>query len=190
MGILELLIIAIGVSMDAFAVSVCKGLACKAKSKKTALLCGAWFGLFQMLMPLVGYLIGSVFASYIEDFDHWIAFVLLLFIGGKMIKDAFSKELPLEECDEKSDDLSASKMVILAIATSIDALAIGVTFAMVETNMFIAIPAIGICTFALYFLGAIIGKKFGEKHRKKATFFGGLILVLMGIKILIEHLFF
>ena len=190
MGILELLIIAIGVSMDAFAVSVCKGLACHEKPRKTALLCGVWFGVFQMLMPLVGYLIGSVFANYIEDFDHWIAFILLLFIGGKMIKDAFAKELPDEECDEKSNDLSPTKMLVLAIATSIDALAIGVTFAMINTNMFIAIPAIGICTFTFSFIGAIIGKKFGEKHRKKATLFGGLILIAMGIKILIEHLFF
>lgn len=186
--ILGIILIAIGVSMDACAVSICKGLACHEKAKKTALLCGLWFGVFQMLMPLVGYLIGSVFASYIEDFDHWIAFILLVFIGGKMIKDAFSKE----EADEEDDphDLSASKMLVLAIATSIDALAVGVSFAMINTNMFIAIPTIGFCTFLFSFVGALAGKKIGEKHHKKATFAGGLILVLMAIKILVEHLFF
>lgn len=188
MGIIEILIIAVAVSMDAFAVSVCKGLSCREKPRTTAILCGIWFGLFQMIMPLIGYLIGSVFATYIKDFDHWIAFILLGFIGGKMIKDAFSRD-EIDE-DECPNDLSLSKMLVLAIATSIDALAIGVTFAMVKTNMFIAIPSIGICTFSLSFLGAFIGSRFGEKHRKKATFVGGLIICLMAIKILIEHLFF
>ena len=193
MGILELIIIAVGVSMDAFAVSVCKGLSCPEKTRKTALLCGIWFGLFQMIMPLIGYLIGSVFAGMIERFDHWIAFVLLLFIGGKMIIEALSKKgLPLEADDNEEDknDLSISKMLLLAIATSIDALAVGVTFAMVETNIFIAISLIGIFTFSLSFIGALIGKHFGEKHRKVATFIGGLVIVLIGVKILIEHLFF
>ena len=150
MGILELLIIAVGVSMDAFAVSVCKGLSCPCKTRKTALLCGIWFGLFQMIMPLIGYLIGSVFAGMIERFDHWIAFALLLFIGGKMLIEALSKkELPLEADDNEEDknDLSISKMLLLAIATSIDALAVGVTFAMVETNIVLAISLIGIFTF-------------------------------------------
>ena len=186
--ILEIILIAIGVSMDACAVSICKGLACHEKAKKTALLCGIWFGVFQMIMPLIGYLIGSVFASYIESFDHWIAFILLVFIGGKMLKDAFSKELPDE--DEDPNDLSPTKMLVLAIATSIDALAVGVSFAMINTNMFIAIPAIGICTFLFSFVGALAGKKVGEKHNKKATFIGGLILIIMGIKILVEHMFF
>lgn len=187
---LEIIIIALGVSMDAFAVSVCKGLSCPEKTKKTALLCGIWFSLFQMIMPLVGYLIGSVFSNYIESFDHWIAFALLLFIGGKMIIEAFSKkDNSLENEDEDKNDLSISKMLILAIATSIDALAVGVTFAMVDTNIFVAIPTIGICTFALSFIGAIAGKKIGEKHRKVATFIGGLVIVLIGVKILIEHLF-
>lgn len=193
MSIFELFIIAIGVSMDAFAISVCKGLSCDKKPRKTALLCGIWFGLFQMLMPLIGFLIGSVFASYIEQFDHWIAFILLLFIGGKMIIEALSKkELPLEadEIQNKKNDLSFSKMLLLAIATSIDALAVGVTFAMVKTNIFVAISLIGFFTFTLSFVGAIVGKHFGEKHRKIATFLGGLVIVLMGAKILIEHLFF
>ena len=193
MGIIELIIIAVGVSMDAFAVSVCKGLSCPCKTRKTALLCGIWFGLFQMIMPLIGYLIGSVFAGMIERFDHWIAFVLLLFIGGKMIIEALSKkELPLEADDNEEDknDLSISKMLLLAIATSIDALAVGVTFAMVETNIFAAISLIGIFTFTLSFVGALIGKRCGEKHRKIATFLGGLVIVLIGAKILIEHLFF
>lgn len=188
MHILEILLIAIGVSMDAFAVSICKGLACKEKPAKTAILCGVWFGIFQMIMPLIGYLIGSVFASYIESFDHWIAFVLLAFVGGKMLKDAIAKEVPDE--DDDVHDLSFTKMLILAIATSIDALAIGVTFAMVDINMFIAIPTIGIFTFTLSAIGSLIGRKFGEKHRKKATIAGGIILILIGLKILIEHLFF
>lgn len=186
--ILEILFIAIGVSMDACAVSVCKGLSCHEKTKKTALVCGLWFSIFQMLMPLIGYLIGSVFALYIEEFDHWIAFILLVFIGGKMLKDVFSKQQP--DDDDSLHDLSPSKMFVLAIATSIDALAIGVTFAMIETNMFIAIPVIGFFTFLLSFVGALAGKKIGEKHSKKATFVGGMILILMGIKILIEHMFF
>ncbi len=191
MGIIELLIIAVGVSMDAFAVSVCKGLSCPEKPKKTALLCGIWFGLFQMIMPIIGYLIGSVFESMIERFDHWIAFILLLFIGGKMLLEALSKkDLPLENDEEDKNDLSISKMLLLAIATSIDALAVGVTFAMVETNIFVAISLIGIFTFTLSFVGALIGKHFGEKHRKIATFLGGLVIVLIGVKILIEHLFF
>jgi putative Mn2+ efflux pump MntP len=193
MGLIELIIIAVGVSMDAFAVSVCKGLSCPCKTRKTALLCGIWFGLFQMIMPLIGYLIGSVFAGMIERFDHWIAFALLLFIGGKMIIEALSKEkLPLEadENEEDKNDLSISKMLLLAIATSIDALAVGVTFAMVETNIVVALSLIGICTFSLSFIGALIGKHFGEKHRKVANFIGGLVLVLIGAKILIEHLFF
>ena len=193
MGLIELIIIAVGVSMDAFAVSVCKGLSCPGKTKKTALLCGIWFGLFQMIMPLIGYLIGSVFAGMIERFDHWIAFVLLIFIGGKMIVEALSKEkLPLEadENEEDKNDLSISKMLLLAIATSIDALAVGITFAMVKTNIVVALSLIGICTFTLSFIGALIGKHFGEKHRKVANFIGGLVLVLIGVKILIEHLFF
>lgn len=193
MGLIELIIIAVGVSMDAFAVSVCKGLSCPCKTRKTALLCGIWFSLFQMIMPLIGYLIGSVFAGMIERFDHWIAFVLLLFIGGKMIIESLSKEkLPLEadESEEDKNDLSISKMLLLAIATSIDALAVGVTFAMVETNIVVALSLIGICTFSLSFIGALIGKHFGEKHRKIANFLGGLVLVLIGAKILIEHLFF
>ena len=193
MGLIELIIIAVGVSMDAFAVSVCKGLSCPCKTRKTALLCGIWFSLFQMIMPLIGYLIGSVFAGMIERFDHWIAFVLLLFIGGKMIIESLSKEkLPLEadESEEDKNDLSISKMLLLAIATSIDALAVGVTFAMVETNIVLAISLIGIFTFSLSFIGALIGKHFGEKHRKIANFLGGLVIVLIGAKILIEHLFF
>lgn len=188
MEIIQILLIAIGVSMDAFAVSVCKGLACKDKPLKTALLCGIWFGLFQMIMPLIGYLIGSVFATYIEAYDHWIAFVLLAFIGGKMLKDAFSEN----EDDEEtcSNDLSFTKMLVMAIATSIDALAIGVTFAMIKTNLLVSISTIGICTFSFSFIGALIGKIFGEKHQKVATIIGGLILILMGIKIIVEHMFF
>ncbi len=185
MGIIELLFVAVGVSMDAFAVAICKGLASEGNHKKTALLCGLWFGIFQMIMPIIGYLLASLFANYIEAFDHWVAFILLVLLGANMIKEAFSKET-----EKQKNDLSFKKMFALAIATSIDALAIGITFAVLDTNMFLAIPLIGAFTFTLSFTGTIIGKKFGEKYKSKATFIGGLILILMGIKILIEHLFF
>ena len=188
MEVLQIILIAIGVSMDAFAVSICKGLACHDKPKKTALLCGIWFGLFQMIMPIIGFLVGSLFADFIESFDHWIAFILLAFLGGKMLKDVFSKEN--KDKNDNLNDLSFSKMLILAIATSIDALAVGLTFAMINTNIYLAIPIIGICTFMLSAIGALIGKKCGEKHKKIATIIGGIILILLGIKILIEHLFF
>lgn len=185
MGIIEIILLAIGVSMDAFAVSICKGLSSKGTLKKTAFACGIWFGLFQMLMPLAGFLLASLFAKHIEAFDHWIAFVLLSILGANMIKEAFSKEP-----ENMKNDLSFLKMLVLAIATSIDALAVGITFALIKTNLYIAIPTIGACTFTFSFVGAILGSKFGEKSKKRATFAGGLILIFLGIKILIEHLFF
>lgn len=181
----EIILIAIGVSMDAFAVSICKGLACKDKKLKTASLCGVWFGLFQVIMPIIGYYLGKLFAGLIEKYDHWIAFVLLAIIGANMIKEAFSKE---EE--NNSSDTSFLKMLVLAIATSIDALAIGVTFALLNVNIWLCVLIIGLTTFAFSFVGVIIGQKFGEKHKNKAVFVGGLILILLGIKILIEYLFF
>lgn len=181
----EIILIAIGVSMDAFAVSICKGLASKGKKIKTASLCGVWFGLFQVIMPIIGFFLGRIFAGLIEKYDHWIAFALLLIIGINMIKEAFSK-------DEENDmvDTSFLKMLILALATSIDALAIGVTFAVLNVNIWICVTIIGITTFSFSFVGVIIGQKFGEKHKNKAVLAGGIILVLLGIKILIEHLFF
>ena len=185
MDIWEIILIAIGVSMDAFAVSVCKGLATKGKTIKTSMVCGIWFGLFQAIMPVLGFYLGILFAGFIENIDHWIAFVLLGIIGANMIKEVFSKK---EE--EVSNDLSFGKMFVLAIATSIDALAIGITFALLKVNLWMCVAIIGCTTFAFSFAGALIGHKFGEKHKNKAEFVGGLILILLGIKILIKHLFF
>lgn len=185
MKIWEIILIALGVSMDAFAVSICKGLSCKDKPLKTGLVCGSWFGAFQFLMPVIGFFVGSLFAGFIESFDHWIAFALLSIIGANMIKEAFSKE------EEKvSNELSFLKMFVFAIATSIDALAVGVTFALLKVNIWVCAGIIGICTFSFSFIGAFIGRKFGEKFKSKAELLGGIILIVLGIKILIEHLFF
>ena len=185
MKVWEIILIGIGLSMDAFAVSICKGLAAKDKPLKTAAVCGTWFGLFQAIMPVIGYYLGVLLAGLIESIDHWIAFGLLAIIGANMIKEAFSKK---EE--DVSNDLSFFKMLVLALATSVDALAIGITFAMLNVNIWISILIIGLCTFIFSFCGAFIGNKFGEKHKNKAEFVGGLILILLGSKILIEHLFF
>ncbi len=185
MKIWEIILIAIGVSMDAFAVSICKGLASKDKPLKTASTCGVWFGAFQFLMPVIGFFIASIFAGFIESFDHWIAFVLLSIIGGNMLKEAFSKEQ-----EEVSNELSFLKMFLFAIATSIDALAVGVTFALLKVNIWVCAGIIGAFTFVFSFVGAIIGRKVGEKFKNKAEIFGGIILILLGLKILIEHLFF
>ena len=184
MRIYELILIALGVAMDAFAVSVCKGITSQ-KKLKTALICSIWFSVFQILMPLIGYFVGYAFAGYIEAFDHWIVFALLVLLGLNMIKEAFSKD---EE--EMKNDTSFKIMLPLALATSIDALAIGVTFAIVKTNILLALSIIGIITFAMCLIGGLIGQKLGEKHKKIATIFGGIILILLAIKILIEHLFF
>lgn len=185
MTIWEIILIAVGVSMDAFAVAVCKGIESKEKTLKTAILCGSWFGFFQFLMPVIGFFIGSLFVSLIESFDHWLAFGLLAIIGSNMIKEAFSKE------DEiVSNEMCFKKMLILAIATSIDALAVGITFALLKVNIWICVGVIGCCTFLFSFVGAFIGKKFGERFKRKAEIAGGIILILLGIKILIEHLFF
>lgn len=184
MKFVELFLIAIGVAGDAFAVSICKGITSQ-KKLKTALICGAWFAIFQVLMPLIGYFIGTLFAEYIEKFDHWIVFGLLLILGAKMLKDAFSKKEETVKCDT-----SFMAMLPLAIATSIDALAVGVTFALTKANIVLALCLIGIVTFTLCFIGGMIGQKFGEKHKKSATILGGIILIALGIKILIEHLFF
>ncbi|MCI5620247.1 MAG: manganese efflux pump MntP family protein [Lachnospiraceae bacterium] len=184
MGIWELLILAIGLSMDAFAVSICKGLAMKKCTFRKAAVCGIWFGGFQALMPLIGYLVGSQFKNYITSFDHWIAFVLLCIIGGNMIKESFSKE---EEMPDES--LGIKTMFLMAVATSIDALAAGVTFAFLpDTNIIAAVLFIGFITFFLSTLGVEIGHVFGAKYKNKAEFAGGLILVLLGVKILLEHL--
>ena len=182
---LDLLLIAIGLSMDAFAVAVCKGLAVTKVSPKHMLLAGLWFGGFQALMPLIGYFLGNAFSSYITGFDHWIAFVLLAFIGGKMIKEALDKE----EASENDCSFSFSTMLVMAIATSIDALAVGITFALLpDYNIWLAVSAIGVITFIFSVLGVKIGNIFGAKYKSRAELTGGVILVFMGLKILLEHL--
>ena len=171
--------------MDAFAVAICKGLAMQKITIKKALIVGIWFGGFQGLMPAVGYLLGTQFESYITNIDHWIAFVLLFIIGGNMIKEALSKE---EE--EASESLAFKEMLVLALATSIDALAIGVTFAFLKVQIVPAVLFIGCITFVLSSIGVKIGNIFGSRYKAKAEFAGGIILILMGCKILLEHLGF
>lgn len=184
MGLLSLLILAVGLSMDAFAVSVCKGLSIRGSSRKASVLCGAWFGGFQALMPLIGFFLGSLFAEAIESFDHWIAFGLLVLIGANMIREALSQE------EEETDaDLSVKTMFLMAVATSIDALAVGISLAMAgDVNIFAAVALIGITTFVLSAIGVKVGNVFGSRYEKKAEFAGGVILILLGVKILLEHL--
>lgn len=184
MGIFELFVLAVGLSMDAFAVSVCKGLSLGKITKKHMCLAGAWFGGFQALMPLIGYFAGRFFADYITKYDHWIAFILLAIIGGSMIKEAFGEE---EEMDNSMD---AKSMFILAVATSIDALAVGVTFAFLKVAIIPAVTFIGVITFVCSAAGIKIGSIFGARYKAKAEIAGGVILVLIGLKILIEGLFF
>ena len=180
MSILDLFILAVGLSMDAFAVSVCKGLSLGKIKPKHMCIAGAWFGGFQALMPLIGYFLGSFFAEMIEKYDHWVAFVLLATIGGNMIKESFDK-------DEKVDfSMDVKSMLLLAIATSIDALAVGVTFAFLQVQIVPAVSFIGVITFIFSALGVKIGSLFGTKYKSKAELFGGIVLVLIGIKILLE----
>ena len=169
--------------MDAFAVAICKGLAMKKLSWKKALIIGLWFGGFQALMPTAGYLLGTRFESYVTAIDHWIAFVLLALIGANMVKESFSKE------EESSNDAVDFKtMFLLAIATSIDALAVGVTYAFLQVRIVPAVSFIGVITFTLSIVGVKIGNVFGLKYKSKAELTGGIILIVMGIKILLEHL--
>lgn len=184
MGILELLILAIGLSMDAFAVSVCKGLAMKKLEFKNMAIVGLWFGGFQALMPTIGYFLGVQFKNQITAIDHWIAFVLLGIIGVNMIKEACSKD----DEEEVKANLDVKTMFMLAIATSIDALAVGITFAFLSVNLVHAVTFIGITTFILSAVGVGIGNIFGTKYKAKAEIAGGIILILLGIKILLEHL--
>ena len=182
MTLAELLIIAVGVSMDAFAVSICKGLSAPDLRPRTALTAGLWFGGFQALMPVVGYYIGISFADFVTSVDHWIAFVLLGIIGGNMIKESFEKG------EEKvKPDFSVKTMFPLAVATSIDALAIGVSFAFLGVNIWSAIALIGVTTGLFSAAGVYIGKFFGMRYKSKAEFAGGFILIAMGLKILLEH---
>ena len=189
MGIGELFLLAVGLSMDAFAVSVCKGLAMKKATLKAEATCGLWFGGFQMLMPVTGFFLGSLFAEAIEAFDHWVAFGLLVIIGINMLKEALEKEDESGDDPEKDADLSVKTMVLMAVATSIDALAVGISLAMVgSVNIWLAAAFIGICTCLLSALGVKIGNVFGSRYEKKAELAGGVILILLGVKILLEHL--
>ena len=183
MGALEILLIGIGLAMDAFAVSICKGLSMKSMSWKKAIIVGLYFGVFQALMPVIGFFLGATFEGVVTQVDHWIAFGLLTFIGINMLKEALGKD---EENHDDSVDFKTMSM--LAIATSIDALAVGITFAFLKVNMILASSMIGIVTFAICVIGVKIGNKFGDKYERKAETVGGLILILMGIKILLEHL--
>ena len=183
MGIIELILLSIGLGMDAFAVSVCKGISMKKMNWKKACIIGLYFGGFQAIMPVIGYFFGSSFESIITNIDHWIAFILLAIIGAKMIQEAFQKE---EE--EYNEDISVKTMIVLSIATSIDALAVGITFAFLKVNLLLAITLIGTITFILSVIGTKIGNRFGDKYKSKAELAGGIILIIIGLKILLEHL--
>ena len=184
MSILELFLIAAGLSMDAFAVSVCKGLSVQRLKPRHYLLTGAWFGGFQALMPSIGFLLGSAFEEYIVSFDHWVAFVLLVLIGGNMVKESFDRG---EECHDDSFD--PRTMFLLAVATSIDALAVGVTFALLpDVHIAAAVSLIGATTFLLSAAGLRVGNVFGLRYKARAELAGGVILILIGLKILLEHL--
>ena len=184
MGIIELILLSVGLAMDAFAVSISKGLSVRELKPKHGLIAGAYFGGFQALMPLIGWLLGRQFEELIKSVDHWIAFGLLVLIGANMIRESFGGE------DEQNASFSFKAMLPLAIATSIDALAVGVTFAFLEVNIVLAITLIGVITFAISAAGVKIGNVFGTRFKSKAEFAGGVILILLGIKILVEHLFF
>lgn len=185
MSLLELFLIAVGLSMDAFAVAVCKGLATQKLARKHYLLIGLWFGGFQAVMPTIGYFLGSTFEKYIDSVDHWVAFALLLLIGGNMLREGLSKE----EGEEGDSSFAFRTMLVLAIATSIDALAVGITFALLpDVNIAAAVAFIGAVTFLLSALGLKIGNVFGAKYKSRAEIAGGIILILIGTKILLEHL--
>ena len=184
MSFFELFLIAIGLSMDAFSVSICKGLTTKRFSWRRALVCGLWFGFFQALMPVIGYFLGAQFQEMIEAYDHWIAFGLLFLIGANMIREAFSKE----EGASQNSSLGFRTMFLLAIATSIDALAVGISFACIQVELWSSVAVIGLTTFVFSVLGVKIGNVFGSKYEKSAGVIGGIILILIGLKILLEHL--
>ena len=185
MGFLELFILAIGLSMDAFAVSICKGLSMKKAGLKEGSICGIWFGGFQALMPLIGFFLGALFADAIKKFDHWVAFGLLVIIGINMLKEVFEK---CDCCEGQDADLSVKTMFVMAIATSIDALAVGISLAMAgNVDIWAAVALIGIVTYVMCTAGVKIGNIFGSRYEKKAQFAGGFILILLGTKILLEH---
>lgn len=186
--VIELFLLGVGLSMDAFAVSVCKGLGMKKLNKKQALIIGLYFGGFQALMPFVGWLLGSQFQKYITSIDHWIAFILLGFIGGKMMIEAVREWNEEEVVDVMDAPIDHKNMLVLAVATSIDALTVGITFAFLGTPIVEAITIIGITTMVISIAGVVVGNFFGSRYKSKAEFIGGLILVLLGLKILLGHL--
>lgn len=183
MDLLTLLTLAVGLAMDAFAVFICKGLAMREKVLKKGIIVGLWFGGFQALMPTIGFFLGTQFKDQITSIDHWIAFVLLGLIGINMVKEALSND------EEQADDsIAVKEMFMLAVATSIDALAVGITFAFLNVHIVSAASMIGVCTFLISFVGVKIGNIFGTKYKSKAELAGGIILILLGFKILFEHL--
>ena len=186
MGLFEIFMIGVGLSMDAFAASICKGLNMRRLNIKNMLIIGLFFGGFQALMPAVGWILGKQFESYITSVDHWVAFALLVFIGGKMIYDVF-EDKGEDDYGEKTDRVDVKEIFTLAIATSIDALAVGISFAFLQVDIVKAASVIGITTFLLSAAGVAVGNIFGAKYEKKATLAGGIILVLIGLKILLEH---
>lgn len=183
MGFFEIILIGLGLGMDSFAVSICKGLAMKKMNWNKAFVIGIYFGFFQAIMPIIGYFLGTKFQNVIILFDHWIVFILLCSIGINMLKDAWKKEET-----NFDDNIDAKTMIVLALATSIDALAIGITFAFLQVNIIIAVVVIGVIAFSLSIIGVVLGNLFGNKYEKYAEIFGGAILILIGCKILIEHL--
>lgn len=184
MSVLEILILAVGLSMDAFAVSICKGLAVKRIDMGKAGIVGLWFGGFQALMPMIGYFLGSSFSNAIQSVDHWVAFILLSLIGANMIREALSRD---EDAGRDSGSLSFKTMLMLAVATSIDALAAGITFAFLDVNIVGAVSIIGCTTCIISMAGAKVGSVFGTKYKSKAELTGGVMLILLGLKILLEH---
>lgn len=189
MGFIELLLVGVGLSMDAFAVSICKGLCMKRMNMRQAVVIALFFGGFQALMPLVGWALGTQFEQFITPVDHWIAFVLLAIIGGKMLWDSFHGDDEDLSCPSDGK-LDIRELIMLAIATSIDALAVGITFAFLSVDIVPAVALIGITTFALSFVGVAVGHRFGTRYEKAATITGGIVLILIGLKILLEHLGF
>lgn len=188
MGFVEIFLIGVGLSMDAFAVSVCKGLGMHRVNYAHALVIALFFGVFQGLMPVIGWLVGSAFAVYVTAVDHWIAFALLAFVGGKMLWDAFHDEGEEEDDETSTQRLDLRELFMLAIATSIDALAVGVTFAFLQVNIVPAITIIGCTTFVISIAGVYVGNVFGSRYKSRAELTGGVILILIGLKILLEHL--
>jgi putative Mn2+ efflux pump MntP len=186
MGLLELFMIAIGLSMDAFAVALCKGLCMEKLNFRHSVIIGIFFGGFQAGMPLIGWLLGHRFEKYITAFDHWIAFILLSFIGGSMIIEALKADNKIVECN--NNQLHIKELFLLATATSIDALAVGITFAFLGVSILPSITIIGTTTFVLSAIGVVMGNKFGVKYKRKAEVAGGVVLILIGVKILFEHL--